>query len=573
MTDYSYQETGYVETPARLENVSQIATTLKTYCRYRGINEADWPQIELGFCEAMNNAIEHACGEDESKIIIVRWEWAKDWLVISIDDPGDFKGIDTATSLPHDPLSESGRGSFLMESTMDQVAHEPCQHGHRTIMKKQLHIPRPLIDRLEEMYIQLQQTTAELNKSSAKLSALESLTSDLAATPDPLEIIRNGINRILEFGTNVESEVWLAIKDGLHCEVSVPNRSTTPPILFEKQSSIVIDTYLKQKPFFFADTQNIDPDDPALRNNAAATLLLPISFHGKPQGVLVIHSPLSEATALRNEIADIADGFAKLFGIAIASGNAQSREEEREKSQTQLEVASEIQRSLLPSQFPANKHCKVTGTCVAAMEVGGDYIDAVEIRDAGLLIVIADVMGKGVPAALLATIFRTAIRSRLNLAETPGWLLSKINKQIHDELGHLNMFITAQAAFYTYDKKMLKLASAGHCPALLTQKDANETTQLSAEGMPLGIDPDDLYEERLISMNTGDRVLFLTDGMYEAENPQGQMLGIDGLSQRLPEIWEKGLDSVTERAFSVVENHIAGLPPSDDKTLMALEIL
>ena len=569
MADFFYRESGYAKIPADLKNVATVASELKTYCRYRGIDETVWPQIELGFCEAMNNAIEHACREDDAKTVITQWCWAEDWLTISIDDPGDYSCDDENADLPEDPLSESGRGSFLMRSSMDSISHQSCELGHRVIMKKQLHHPRPLIERLEEMYIQLQRNTAELNNSSARLSAIEDLSMDLSREANILNIINNGIRRLSEFGSGIDGEVWIREKGGLRRYGS--GSSEAGFIRLEERSSILTEVYLQQQPLF-ASSNELNDDDPAYRTESAI-LVLPIEFQEDPKGVLLLHSPVSSSQTLNNEVASIAEAFSRFLGIALANASSFSQQERRENSQAQLEVASEIQRSLLPSSFPANEHCKVGGTCVSAMEVGGDYIDAVEIRDVGLFIVIADVMGKGVPAALLATIFRTAIRSRLNLAETPGWLLSKINKQIHDEFGHLSVFITAQAAFYTYDKRKLKLASAGHCPALLLSEGSEEAAQLTAEGMPLGIDPDVVYEERLIDMNSGDRVLFLTDGMYEAENVEGQMLGIDGLSNRLPEIWEKGLDSVTDRAFSVVEKHIQGLPPTDDKTLIALEIL
>jgi len=572
MSKLFHQDIGYAKIPANLDYVAPVASELKTYCRYRGIDETVWPQIELGFCEALNNAIEHACSENHSKIVVARWHWNEDWLTISIDDPGEFPGGDDPASLPDDPLSEGGRGSFLMQSVMDKIEHETCDIGHRVIMKKQLHLANPLIDRLEEMYVQLQSTTAELNKSSARLSAIEGLSQDVSHEASTLKIIENGIQRLSEFGTKIEGEVWIGEKSGLRKRKASSEEEGSKFLEYSERSSVIIETYLKQKSRFFRDSSELPKNDPARRENSA-TLILPIEFQENPKGVLVLYSSVSEAKILRGEIADIADAFARFLGIALASADTHSKQEEHEKSQAQLEVASEIQRSLLPSDFPTNEHCKLIGTCIAAMEVGGDYIDAVEIRDVGILIVIADVMGKGVPAALLATIFRTAIRSRLNLAETPGWLLSKINKQIHEELGHLSMFITAQAAFYTYEKKMLKLACAGHCPALLLKEGSDDTTQLTAEGMPLGIDPDDIYEERLINMHEGDRVLFLTDGMYEAENLKGEMLGIDGLSNRLPEIWQNGLESVSERAFSVVEKHIQGLPASDDKTLIALEIL
>ena len=146
-------------------------------------------------------------------------------------------------------------------------------------------------------------------------------------------------------------------------------------------------------------------------------------------------------------------------------------------------------------------------------------------------------------------------------------------KQIHEELGHLNMFITAQAAYYSYGDKRLKLASAGHCPAFLSKLGIRESKELSAEGIPLGIDPDHIYEERLIHLETGDRVLFITDGIYEAENQSGQMLGIGGFSKRLPEIRQEGIEAVPDNALSVVAAFSQGGTAQDDKTLMAMEIL
>ena len=135
------------------------------------------------------------------------------------------------------------------------------------------------------------------------------------------------------------------------------------------------------------------------------------------------------------------------------------------------------------------------------------------------------------------------------------------------------MFITAQAAYFSYDKKSLKLSSAGHCPAFLMRKGETISEELTAEGIPLGISPSDIYEERIMNLDTGDRILFITDGIYEIENESGQMLGIEGFAKRLPEIWQEGLAAVPEKALSIVASHSANSEFQDDKTLMALEVL
>ena len=259
--------------------------------------------------------------------------------------------------------------------------------------------------------------------------------------------------------------------------------------------------------------------------------------------------------------------------LALKFGPDRASQPATSNTDAQLATASEIQRSLLPSSFPHNDCCRVTGKCVTAMAVGGDYIDAIDVRGQGLLLVIADVMGKGVPAALLATVFRTAIRSRLNLAETPGWLLAQIDKQIHEELGHLNMFITAQAAYFSFSDRSLKLSSAGHCPAFLLRSGEIEPQQLTSEGLPLGIRPTDIYEERITELSPGDRVLFITDGIYETQDAEGNALGLDDFARHIPEIWQDGLETVPERALALAENHSSVNALQDDKTLMALEVL
>jgi sigma-B regulation protein RsbU (phosphoserine phosphatase) len=314
-------------------------------------------------------------------------------------------------------------------------------------------------------------------------------------------------------------------------------------------------------------------NDDIMYSTFECAYLEPIVYQNEILGLIVIRYSKKDSAKIESHTVDLIRVLAQFGAIALANPATSNQRKEHDRTETELEVASEIQRSLLPSKFPQNEHCRLTGKCVTALAVGGDYIDAIDIRGQGLLLIIADVMGKGIPAALLATIFRTAIRSRLNLAETPGWLLSKIDEQFHEELGHLNMFITAQAAYFSYEKKTLKLSSAGPCPAFLMKGDTSFPEELTAEGIPLGIDPAGIYEERIMNLDTGDRVLFITDGIYETENEAGEMLGIDGFSKRLPEIWNDGLEAVPDKALAVVANHSHGNDYQDDKTLMALEVL
>ncbi|MEM9158281.1 MAG: SpoIIE family protein phosphatase [Verrucomicrobiota bacterium] len=571
MSEARYQEIGYCEIDADFENVAAAAAKLKAYCQLRSLEETLWHQLELIFCEALNNAIEHGCKEEASLQVHATWKWEDEFIEITIDDPGSIDEPDAQSELPEDILSESGRGLFIIESLVDEMMHENLPSGHRLIIRKELHRPQNPVTQMQESDRMIRTMSASLQKSYTKNSVLQGLSEDLAANPLFEGILLKGLERFRLIAPISDVQVWIRNEDKLVRTIlpdEIPHEITLPL----SSANTIAQSFNKKETLYIPLCSELPMEDP-IYSEETCGLACPILFQGDPIGVIAFIAPKSEALTIDGPVKDLAAAFAQFLGIAYTSALTYKTREEIDKTNTELEIASEIQQSLLPSQYPENEYCKTSGKCVTALAVGGDYIDAIEIRDVGLLIVIADVMGKGVPAALLATIFRTAIRSRLNLAETPGWLLSQINKQIHDDLGHLNMFITAQAAFLTYDKKKLKLASAGHCPALLLSSGENRAKEFTAEGMPLGIDANDIFEERLIDLDTNDRVIFITDGLYEAENEKGGMLGIEGFKSQLSKLADESVDTLPGRVFDFINRYSGEQSAQDDKTLLALEIL
>ncbi len=569
MRELYFQNLTSCDIPGDLSYVSEAATNLKEFCDLRLLDSTVWPNIELGFCEALNNAIEHGCGEDTSKTVRVTWQWNHETLIIEIEDPGTYVELQPHAHLPEDPLNESGRGCFLISSIFDSVTHHKTKYGRKLTLEKKLHPPQSALDKMQELYESLQSTVGELNQSYTEQAAIQGFAQDLGSVSTLLEAISSSLSRLQSAFNIPQAEIWILQEGRLENPLNLQQSKLD---LTSNSSNTIEQTFRDQRERIVTDCSQLPESDPIFSKTNCA-LLSPITYHNESVGVIAIQLPKVDVHQFETKIARLARVFSRFLAIAITNASTIDQKKENERSRTQLEIASEIQQSLLPSEFPCNEHYKLTGKCVTALAVGGDYIDAIDIKGHGLLMIIADVMGKGVPAALLATIFRTAIRSRLNLAETPGWLLSQINKQIHEELGHLNMFITAQAAYYSYENYRLKLASAGHCPAFLSRKGTREPEQLDAEGIPLGICPDDIYEERLIQLTSGDRIVFITDGIYEAENQSGQMLGIEGFSKRLPEIWQEGIEAVPNNALSVVDVFSQGGAAQDDKTLMALEIL
>ncbi|MBD5778749.1 SpoIIE family protein phosphatase [Pelagicoccus sp. NFK12] len=571
----AYHETGYCEFPAELERVAEVSALLKSFCQRNCLDETLWPQLDLAICECLNNAVEHGCEEDASLIVKVKWSWIDERLIVEVEDPGPYFEPASDASLPDDPTSESGRGYFIIQSIAESYTAEKTDYGHKVTLRFATHAASDILVKTEEMFSMLQNLSNDLNLAYAERDIIAGLAHDLTNCPAIETFIEKSVERLRGIVDITQANVWTLESNGNlenayhECGNQMEIREA---VIAPDQACACTTVIASEKELCVENCSHLDETDPLYEISGCA-IVLPIVYQRDCLGTIALHAEETNKKTLFETALPLTRTFSQFLGLAYTSVKTFRHREEHERSQTQLQVAAEIQQSLLPSSYPSNQYCRSTGRCVAAMAVGGDYVDAIEIRDAGLLIVIADVMGKGVPAALLATIFRTAIRSRLNLAETPGWLLAKINKQIYDELGHLNMFITAQAAFLSYDKKVLKLASAGHCPAILLDSQTQETQLLEAEGMPLGIAPDDLYEENLIQLSDTSKLLFITDGFYEAENPKGDMLGMDRLLQAIPDIWRDGLESVPSKAFGIVSKFANGRSATDDQTMMALEIL
>ncbi len=196
----------------------------------------------------------------------------------------------------------------------------------------------------------------------------------------------------------------------------------------------------------------------------------------------------------------------------------------------ELEIARNIQQSLLPKTFPALPGFSIGGYCVSARHVGGDFYDVLPLQDGSALLAVADVMGKGVPAALFAATLRSLLRTTAEWTDSPAEILARVNRLMHDELSAVDMFITAQLLLV--NQSQMTLASAGHCPLLCIDA-AGDAHAYAPDGMPLGIVRDCNYAEQTIPLENISCALLYTDGLTEARNSEGAHFGENRLLQWL----------------------------------------
>lgn len=200
----------------------------------------------------------------------------------------------------------------------------------------------------------------------------------------------------------------------------------------------------------------------------------------------------------------------------------------------ELEDARRIQDSLLPTTFPVLPGFQLAGFCRSARFVGGDFYDVVQLGENCALLVVADVMGKGVPAALFAATLRTLVRGMVQWTQNPADMLARINAVMFEELNAVDMFITTQLAVVDAANNLLTVASAGHCPLLLADAQGG-VNAVVAKGMPLGISRECGFAQTVVPLNSLSCALLYTDGLTDARNSGGAAFGQRGVESWLAE--------------------------------------
>lgn len=240
-----------------------------------------------------------------------------------------------------------------------------------------------------------------------------------------------------------------------------------------------------------------------------------------------------------------------------------------EKQQREQQEARLIQRGLLPAGFPATPSFRIAGAWQPASGFGGDCYDALSFEPDLLGLSIADVAGKGLPAALLMSNLQAAVRAFASAEARPRAICASVNRLLC-----LNMtsgrFVTFCYLRLDGARRLLSYANAGHNPPLLARTDGR-IEKLSTGGMVLGVFPDTGYEEAELPLSRGDRLLLYTDGITEARNGAGDEFGEERLAELLVE--HRALDA--DALHRTILDRVAAFATDgfqDDATLIAIEV-
>jgi sigma-B regulation protein RsbU (phosphoserine phosphatase) len=240
----------------------------------------------------------------------------------------------------------------------------------------------------------------------------------------------------------------------------------------------------------------------------------------------------------------------------------------------ELAIAADIQKKLLPRELPQYPDMQIAASNVMARSVGGDYYDFSVNQQGQLALVVADSMGKGIPAALLMTTIRATWRSCLaSVSSSPGRTLEAINQAVYSDLKVNEAFVTMVAAMYDPVTSFFRYSNAGHNPPIFRPELAPRCEELDVGSTPIGIFPDTSFPGGEFLIREGDVVVIYTDGVVEATDGDNALFGFDRLCGVVEQNHKLSAEDIKSAILAEVSSFTGNVPQMDDITLVVLKKL
>ncbi|WP_110929607.1 PP2C family protein-serine/threonine phosphatase [Bacillus massiliglaciei] len=238
----------------------------------------------------------------------------------------------------------------------------------------------------------------------------------------------------------------------------------------------------------------------------------------------------------------------------------------------EINLAKNIQQTLLNGEKPSLENDEITGISIPARLIGGDYFDFYSLPNGKLRVIIGDVMGKGIPAAMLMILTRGAFRTAAESTQGPGETLTSMNNALYKDLRKLKSFVTVFCADWDSKTGLFTYANAGHSLPEIIRSDAEKVQVPKVKGVMLGGLPNQVYHQESITLIDGDLIVLYTDGIIEAQNTEGEMYKSERLLNVLKESITRSASEIETAVVASVENFTETMPQRDDITLVTLKV-
>ncbi len=275
------------------------------------------------------------------------------------------------------------------------------------------------------------------------------------------------------------------------------------------------------------------------------------------------------------EFTDVDFANMKTFGdyAALTIDNLYNFTEAVQKTEMEreLKIAANIQSKLLPAKLPDITNFSIGVFSQAAEAVSSDYYDVFKLPGGRTAVVLCDVVGKGIPAALLMVMIRTMIRIVAPSAKDSDHLLRIINKGLRKKIG-VDQYATMSVLFLNEKTGKISYSNAAHAPLLYYAASGNRFSQIDTPGLPIGVEPDEQYSKELLSTSRGDLFFLYTDGIMDAQNGQGETYSLGRLEKLIKGKTKLNGQAIADAVLSDITSFMDGTPRIDDQTMLVLKL-
>ena len=416
-----------------------------------------------------------------------------------------------------------------------------------------------------------------LESRVADLSSLIHVTNIISSTLDLDELLALVMEKAQEVMRAEASSIFLINEEAnaLECTVALGSHGdkVRKVIRLAKGQGVAGWVWEKSTPLIVSDVSK----DPRFYSNVdqqsgfrtKSILAVPLENKEKIIGVAEVINSKDGGVFAEYDL-NLFTTFCRQVALAIENARVHKMEIDQERLRQQLESAKEIQQSFMPQKLPQGENgiFDISARNLPAISVGGDLYDVLMIDDRHVGILIGDVSGKGIPAALYMARLMSDFRFYVQKYSQPKILLEKLNDLLVDRSRH-GMFVTLQFAIIDIWTGQLVHGDAGHLPLIRLREGKAEAMPL-ASGPPLGIMKNMPYGDQKIVLAPGDTLLFYTDGVIEAKNTSNKEFSMKRLLNLLNRHWPSA-NQVVEECLRQVSVFTKSSPQNDDITLVAFQ--
>lgn len=305
------------------------------------------------------------------------------------------------------------------------------------------------------------------------------------------------------------------------------------------------------------------------RSTTASEMVVPIKTEDKVVGVFNIES--DQLNRYHSEDLGLLEAFAGQAAVAIERAHLHNEIISKRRIEEELKIARRIQSTFLPARQPELPGFDIFGINHSYSEVGGDYFDFINIVPNQDGIVVADVAGHGIPAALIMAAFRASLIAEIRNNFSIRHILYKVNNLLYESIERAN-FVTAIYGVLDSQNSVFTFSNAGHNPPLLLHVNG-EFEELTDGGIVLGVVPNSRYTEKPIILKSGDLIIFYTDGVTDTFNPAKEDYGQDRLMDFIRKNAQYSAREISGKLYDELQEFRNGHPQDDDYTIIVLKKL